>query len=331
MNVLKRLKLSKEALLFDSPLYLLKSFLAVMLAYVLFSHHEIIGRDMISVLFGMMLSLEPVSISGFKSGLAQFKATILGGVITALIVSIAGVNMITVPLAVVLTLYISLLYDWKIIHPVAFFTSIYMTQYIQLTVNGDPSMILTLRLRLLALGSGVLVAVVVNYIFGVLFYKSMVQKRTHYIVERFASNYTGLLQAIENNNSESFQTLKQVVTVLFSDIDLVYNHVSDLNREKRKSNQLKRYLMILDELRLLNHYTLDMVINVLDESLEIKLHEGYVMDVRTISDILNKMVISKSCTEIELVEMLSGDNNIKRIYRGIINIHSTMYEIEMDN
>lgn len=156
-------------MLFDSPLYMLKAFLSVMTGYLLFSQHTIIGKDMISVLFGMMLSLEPVNISGIKSGLAQFEATILGGLVTAAIITLAGVNLITVPLAVMMTLYISILLDWRNISPVAFFTSIYMTQYIQFTAGGDPSMLLTLRLRLMALGAGVFVAIAFNFYFHYFF------------------------------------------------------------------------------------------------------------------------------------------------------------------
>lgn len=325
--MLKRLKLSKEALLFDSPLYLLKSFLAVMVGYVLFSHHEIIGRDMISLLFGMMLTLEPVSVSGLKSGIAQFQATILGGVVTAIIVGIAGVNMITVPLAVMLTLYISLLLDWKNISPVAFFTSIYMTQYIQLTASGDPSMILTLRLRLLALGSGVLVAIVMNYIFGVMFYKSMVHKRSQYLIEKIAFNFTSYSKALKEKDFIILKEIRASVTLLFGDVDLVYTHVRDLNTEKRTSTRLKEYMNILSELRLLNHYTLDMIIEALDEESEFEPTEQYVGQVGVLDENLNELKRLDKCIEMNALEKGLIDKNISKINRRIININESLSKI----
>lgn len=328
--MLKRLKLSKEALLFDSPLYLLKAFLAVMIGYVVFSQHPIIGKDMISVLFGMMLSLEPVSISGLKSGIAQFQATILGGVVTAIIVAIFGVNMITVPLGVMLTLYISILLDWKNISPVAFFTSIYMTQYIQLTASGDPSMLLTLRLRLLALGSGVLVAVVMNYIFGLLFYKSMVHKRTKYLIERVSINVESYLSALKENDKEKLQSLRAGVTLLFGDIDLVYSHVGDLNTEKNASNHIKEYINIISELRLLNHYLLDMVIESIDneEAFDTRDESNSVLE--SLGQSLSGLMTLESSVDIRKIEMEDIDKNILKIHRLITRINASVSVIQAE-
>ena len=80
-DVLKLL-LSREAKLFDSPLFIIKSFISILTGYLLLHNHYIIGKDMISLLFGIMITLEPVSISGFKSGFSQIEASIIGGSIT---------------------------------------------------------------------------------------------------------------------------------------------------------------------------------------------------------------------------------------------------------
>lgn len=203
---------------------------------------------MISVLFGMMLSLEPVNISGLKSGYAQFEATILGGFIMAVIISIGGVNFITVPLGVVLTLYISILLDWKNISPVAFFTSIYMSQLIQFTSTGEASMLLTFRLRIMALGAGVLVAILLNFIFSLLFYKSMVKKRIIYLLEKLQWSFSEYKNASHSMDPEALIALRTHVSRLFNDIDFVYGHVSDLRKEKKKKD-LNQHLKLIEETR----------------------------------------------------------------------------------
>lgn len=260
--MIRKLQLSREAILFDSPLYLFKTFLGVMISYLIFSHHAIIGKDMISVLFGMMLSLEPVNISGIKSGIAQFEATILGGLVTAIIISIAGVTFITVPLAVMMTLYISILLDWKNISPVAFFTSIYMTQLIQYTADGQASMLLTFRLRIMALGAGVIVAIVLNFIFSLLFYKTMVRKRTSYLFEKISGTIEAVEVVLSQDKAEEIIGLKREISCIFADIDFVYGHVQDMGKEKEDSNELKMYIQIMSELRLFNHYFFDMVLEL---------------------------------------------------------------------
>lgn len=286
--LLNRLKLSRAAMLFDSPLYLLKAFLSVMTAYLLFSQHPIIGKDMISVLFGMMLSLEPVNISGIKSGMAQFEATILGGLVTAVIITLAGVNLVTVPLGVMVTLYISILLDWRNISPVAFFTAIYMTQYIQFTPAGDPSMFLTLRLRLMALGAGVFVAVVFNFLFSLLFYRSMFKKRMIYLLEKQSGAFKEYALTLSEEPAHSIFELKNQLLNLFSDIDLILNHINDLNKEKVAPKNLKVFIEGIEEIRLINHYFYDLLLETENHLDQFK-GGGFEEGIREISQLMEAL------------------------------------------
>ncbi|GAB6108739.1 aromatic acid exporter family protein [Fusibacter bizertensis] len=251
-----KIKLGRQATLFDSYLYVLKGFLSILTGYILFHTNAIIGKDMISLLFGMMLTLEPVNIIGIKSGLDQIKASILGGVVTALLVSLFGVNAITVPLGVALTMYISLKFNWRFVSPVAIFTAIYMTQYIQLNALGEPSMLITLRLRLLALGAGIAVAIFYNFLFSKFFYHSMLKKRIVYIVE---SLITYLSIYIEQEEKGDLKELKKDITGLFADIDLVIGQIGDIKKFDADGLPFDQYKCALMELRDLTHYLLDVI------------------------------------------------------------------------
>ena len=249
---LPRFGLSEEAMLFDSPLYIIKGFVSVFTAYALFSQHPLIGKDMISVLFGMMMTLEPVNVSGIKSGLSQIKASVLGGLVTAIIVSLLGVNLFTIALSVALTMYIALMMNWRFVSPVAIFTAIYMTQYIQLDALGDPSMWLTFRLRMVALATGIVIALFYNYVFSLFFYKSMVKKRLVYIVEALSS----LVEAFE---TEATSVLKQRAYSLITDIDTISHQMGDMQKEKRGNPTIAQYAESVSQMRDLTHQFLDMV------------------------------------------------------------------------
>lgn len=251
-----KIRLGRQATLFDSYLYVLKGFLSIMTGYILFHTHSIIGKDMISLLFGMMLTLEPVNIIGIKSGLDQIKASILGGVVTALLVSIFGVNALTVPLGVALTMYISLKFNWRFVSPVAIFTAIYMTQYIQLNALGEPSMLITLRLRLLALGAGISIAIFYNFLFSKFFYHSMLRKRIVYIVESL-TNYVGIY--INEEEKGDLKGLKKDITGLFADIDLVIGQIGDIKKFDAEGLPFDQYKCALMELRDFTHYLLDVI------------------------------------------------------------------------
>lgn len=248
--------LSKEAIQFDSPLFILKSFLAILTGYVLFHSHEIVGRDMISVLFGIMLSLEPVGVSGIKSGIGQIKATIIGGLITAVIIYFGGINTLTIPLSVAATIYITLLMDWKNISIIAIFTSIYMTQYVQLNAFNEPSVLLTFQLRMLAVFSGVFVAIFYNVLFSKLFYKGLVRKRSLYLTEKLK----GHVEALTENTNE-YESLKKNITETFTDIDFVKHNIMDLKKEKKKSVYLTQMEKYLYSLRNINHYLMDSILS----------------------------------------------------------------------
>ncbi|MBF4693861.1 aromatic acid exporter family protein [Fusibacter ferrireducens] len=253
-KIKSRLLLSREAMLFDSPLYILKSFLSVMTAYLIFHNHSIIGKDMISLLFGMMLTLEPVTVSGIKSGISQLKASWLGGVTSAVVLALFGINWFTIPLAVGLTIYVSLLGNWKEVSAVSIFTAIYMTQYVQYNALGNASVLLTLRLRLLALTAGILIAVFYNFIFSKFFYKKMLHKRLTYVLEKMYS----FLETYQNQ--PDFNTLnktKNEAIGLFKDIDVIFNHMPDMNMNS--GNTVK----LISEIKNLNHYIIEIILYTL--------------------------------------------------------------------
>ena len=238
-----KFKLSKEALLFDSPLYIAKAFLGVMLAYGLLGKTEFVGRDMISVLFGMMLTLEPSSVAGIKSGVGQIKGTLLGGVIGLIVVSIGGVNFITVPLAVALTLYVALVMDWSVVPAVAIFTSIYMTQYIQYDLEGMPNMFLTFLLRMSALGSGICIAVLVNAIFSRFGYKRMITKRLVYTFEQMS-------RLVENYHKKDSEIVDDQIIKILSQLgtfkqDLKATTIHGDEKLKIRYHQLVHYMILL--------------------------------------------------------------------------------------
>ncbi len=251
-----RLLLSREAKLFDSELFIFKVFVSILTGYVLFHNHSIIGKDMISVLFGIMLSLEPVSVSGFKSGLGQIEASIIGGSVSAIIIYFGGINYITVPLAVALTIYITLTMDFKNLSIIAIFTSIYMTQFVQLNQMNEISVWLTFRLRMMAVISGVIVAVSYNYIFSKLFYKKLAKKRTIYLFEKLISNFSRFL-----DKNVEIDLLKTSITDTFIDADLIRNNIIDLQKENKNSNVLKKYNETILRLRNINHYLMDIILN----------------------------------------------------------------------
>jgi uncharacterized membrane protein YgaE (UPF0421/DUF939 family) len=196
-KVLDYIFLKKEAYLFDTKLYIVKSLVSVLAAYTIAKNLPLVHKDIISVLFGLMMTLEPVTITGIRSGISQIAATVLGALATAMIVALFGINIWTVAISISATLFLCLKINWREVSPVAIFTSIYMTQFVQYSKSGQPSVILTFQLRILALGLGILIAVIFNFLFSMFFYKEMERKRIAHILITLSNHMKQVKKGIE--------------------------------------------------------------------------------------------------------------------------------------
>lgn len=262
------LLLKKEAHLFDSKLYILKAFLAVIATYAVASQLEFVRKDMISVLFGLLLTLEPVTITGIRSGLRQIYATFLGALCTAIIILIWGINIWTIALSISATLLLCLKINWKEVSPVAIFTSIYMTQFIQLNAEGIPSVFLTFKLRILALGIGVFSAIVFNFLFALISYKRMERKRIAFILSTLSGHLAHIREGIKTDDFNIIQQEKGTLPETFNGIDWLASLIKDKEKEavlmsrfKLKSNYtfLIQLENMLSSIRSINHLIYDTI------------------------------------------------------------------------
>lgn len=225
-KIISWIRWGREAYLFDSTTYVVKSFVAILVAYVIARSNPLLQKDIISVLFGVMLTLEPVSITGIRVGKDQVLATVIAAAATALIIFIGGNTAITVALGVAFTLYVSIKISWRFVSPVAYFTAIYMTQYVQQTAAGEPSMLLTFQLRMAALLCGVLIAILFNMVFSQLGYRQMLKKRVLFILEE--------QKRILLAGKESIDAAMAQMPGHFADIEWVFAQIVDREKEFSK-------------------------------------------------------------------------------------------------
>lgn len=150
--------LKREAILLDSRLFILKAMVAIALGAILGHFFSITRLDMVSVLLGVMYNLEAINVSGLRGGINQLLASALGALTTGFLVYLTGyqVNFLVIALGIGFTLYIALKIDYRMVSPVAIFTSVYMTQLLQKDVLGNPSILLTFQVRIIALGLGIM-------------------------------------------------------------------------------------------------------------------------------------------------------------------------------
>lgn len=254
MNTLSKLfGLKKEAVLLDSWLYIIKAMCAISVGYIIGSTFSITRLDMISVLLGVMYNLEPINVSGLKGGINQLLASTLGALITGFLVYIMGyqVTFVTVALGIGLTLYVALKIDYRMVSPVAIFTSIYMTQLIQSNELGLPSVLLTFRLRIVALGLGVLIALSFNFLFSIFYYQKIGRKRVEFVKIQAINAIKHTINGLEKN-SLSLNT-EFVLASVFNDVDMVKSNIETMMKENAIPFNRKEKVKLNDLLKIVMH------------------------------------------------------------------------------
>lgn len=247
-KIIKTFTLKKEAVLLDSWLYILKSMLAIAAGYFLGSMFNVTRLDMVSVLLGVMYNLEATNISAVKNGINQLLASFLGAMTTGILVYLLGVNILTIALGMGLTIYISIKINYRSVSAVAIFTSIYMTQLIQVDVLGNPSILLTIRIRIFALGLGILIAIIFNFIFSFLYYKKIVYKRLEYIKLKSLTALKLTRDYVEAKDAELSIPYDSTFTSAFADIESVRSNIFAMKQESvMPYNSIEKENIILAE------------------------------------------------------------------------------------
>ena len=269
MKWMNRLLLDKEARLFDTKEFLIKTFVAVLLGSLVGGFVPYVAKDMISLLFGMILTIEPVNLTGVRSGLKQVEATVIGALITGLLLALFGSFGLggyapwVVALAVTATLYVSLVIDWRNFSVVAVFTAIYMTQYVQFDSNGQPSEIRTFMLRISALLTGVAIAFFVNWIFSVFGYRHMLEKRVYHIMDDLTGKMKRISLMTEQGDFQEAGDIMRSFPGTFNNVDWIYGTALDLEKDpsvKRgqlKQVKLEKIMKMTNLLREIGHITYD--------------------------------------------------------------------------
>ncbi len=263
------LKLQEEAKLLGTWSFILKASIAMFAGFALGRHIPLVNKDMISFLFAMVLTLEPVSTTGIKRGIDQFRATLVGGLLSGLIVAIIGINPLGLALSIASILYFTLVQDWRNLSVVALFTGIYMTQYVQMSPSGNPDILLTMAVRILALSAGIVYAVVFNAAISVAYMRHMPTKRLCFIHYRLYKHVQRLTEKLQFGLPIA-DSAHLSMSNLFNDIDWNLNLLNDLERDPLlKIGRLNKDIVSsaiarAKSMRTFSHYLFDLEIQLRD-------------------------------------------------------------------
>lgn len=326
--------LKREAILLDSRLFIIKAMVAISIGYILGQAFSITRLDMISVLLGVMYNLEAINVSGIKGGINQLLASTLGALTTGLLVVLMGyeISFLTVALGIGFTIYIALKIDYRMVSPVAIFTSIYMTQLIQNDGLGNPSILLTFRLRILALGLGVAVALLCNFLFSILYYRKLGKRRLEFVKIQGVKGLEKTLSVLKQDriNDISYQP---VLAGVFSDIEMVKANLDTMRHEHHipvniaEKKNLVVYIDMIIHIKTMIHLAYDSI--YIKENTEILLDSNQLEILETVIQGLKELdftdLKNTKVKDIHLIDPLLYTQHHQRIIDNL-NLMGTHYK-----
>ncbi len=337
MKILNVLLLDKEARLFDTKEFLIKVFVAVILGFTVGELIPYVSGDKISLLFGMILTIEPVNMAGIRSGLKQVEATVIGAAITGVILFVFGYSMWTAALSICATLYVSLLIDWRNFSVVAVFTAIYMNTFIQLDALGNNSQIETFKLRIAALMTGVAIAFVVNWLFSVFGYRHMLEKRVYHILDQISQRMQMISEMLKDGSFEKSTEIMRSFPGLFGNVDWIYGTAVDLEkdplvkRNQRKHVKLEKIMKMTNLSREMLHINYDICYRIskgdhhFGEEEFIETYDRTLSKIELLKDKLDLIIKNKPMSgEIALMDKETDEISINEIIENIGYIDSLL-------
>ena len=319
--------LNREAILLDSKLFIIKAMVAISIGYLLGQTFSITRLDMISVLLGVMYNLEAINVSGIKGGINQLLASTLGALTTGLLVVLMGyeISFLTVALGIGFTIYIALKIDYRMVSPVAIFTSIYMTQLIQNDGLGNPSILLTFRLRILALGLGVAVALLCNFLFSILYYRKLGKRRLEFVKIQGVKGLEKTLSVLKQDKMIDI-SYQPVLAGVFSDIEMVKANLDTMRHEHHipfNINEKKNLVVYTDmiiQIKTMIHLAYDSI--YIKENTEIQLDLNQLEILVTVIQGLKELNFTDlKNTRVKEIQMIDPSLYTKQHQRIIDNLN----------
>ncbi|MEK7434514.1 MAG: aromatic acid exporter family protein [Cyanobacteriota bacterium] len=233
-SVLKNKHFSIREYLVSSEIYSLKCSISVILAY--FIAKIIVPEDLLSATFTAILCVKPTFYSGLMEGNDQLFASLLGAIITTLLLHFVGYNIFVMSFALFIVISICINRNWNNYLVVAIFSVLYVFIIPQQTELN------TIIVRILAVLCGFFTASIINFIFSLVRYQSFLHFRTSYSLNIVFNEFSKTVKA---NKTADIQGLDK----LYSSYENVYNKLSVFATEAyfiqkeldiRKSSEIKR-------------------------------------------------------------------------------------------
>jgi len=254
----------KEALI-DSQIYILKSTLAGVIAFVLAG--KLVPDDALSAAFVAILCIKPAFYTGLVVGKQQLTASLLGAILTALLLIGIGNKILVISLALVLVTAFCVYQKKEEYLTISVFTVLYMV------ILSSENTLEMVTIRMSSVFLGVVVASLINFMLSFFLYKPFLYFRIKYAVHLV---YQKFIQAMNANISANEKNLEK----LYKDFENIYAQLSTFSSEMLDLSQELKFRKKIGEIEINDLASMYQTIK------NLKMVTRYVQDIAYISKML---------------------------------------------
>ncbi len=181
--------------------------------------------DLLSPAFVSVLCIQPTVFTGIKRGLQEFFVSLLGATLSLILVLPYGINLITVPITVALTIYIAIKLNLDDSIPIAIFTVLYITLF------PMESVWITTKIRFLSILLGIASASFVNYLISFIRYKYLFYSRVLRVCEITYHKFSQFLEAVYDKDTLQLNSLLPQIDQIYKQVNNLKSEVTDIRKE----------------------------------------------------------------------------------------------------
>ena len=223
----KILKKNNSIILYNTKLYLLKMFLVVGTAFMIWNTRLLYEHGLIVILFSAILMAKPVYGIGYIALIKEIICAVISGIITAGIIELFGADIITCAVSLTIAILVNIKVNWREKLYGGLLVNIYIIGNSISGINSTIEPLTSYMYGIIGLFIGGFIAILFNSLFSTTFFNKLVNNSFKFFIGELISIIKSMMNGLEYEQYHIFHMNTKKFHRVFKDIEWVYSHYEE--------------------------------------------------------------------------------------------------------
>jgi len=223
----KILKKNNSIILYNTKLYLLKMFLVVGTAFMIWNTRIIYEQGLIVILFSAIMMGKSVYGIRYKAFLKELICAVISGIITAGIIELFGVDIISCAVSLTIAILVNIKVNWREKLYGGLLVNIYIIGNSISLINSPIKPLTSYMYGIIGLIIGGLIAILFNSLFSTTFFNKLVNNSFKFFIGELISIIKSMMNGLEYEQYHIFHMNTKKFHRVFKDIEWIYSHYEE--------------------------------------------------------------------------------------------------------